>query len=88
MGAITNSDTTYKLPLELIDALHLPADKAISPYDERSRPLMEYTKGLESWPVPDQLSLPEAAALFEIWMKDDALVPCMFYFVTIFAGHH
>jgi small subunit ribosomal protein S29 len=38
--------------------------------------LKGYTKGLQAVQVPDQLSVPEAAALFEVWMKDRALVPC------------
>jgi len=38
--------------------------------------MKEYTVGLRSLPVPSQLSIPEAASLFEVWMKDKALHSC------------
>ncbi|KAF9464923.1 mitochondrial ribosomal death-associated protein 3-domain-containing protein [Collybia nuda] len=75
LGAITKSDTNYTVPLELQDALGLPYEQFTSPYDKRSKTLIEYTKGLRSMPVPAQLSVPEAASLFEVWMKDKAIVP-------------
>lgn len=78
VGAITNSDTVYKLPLELKDALGLPHEHFKSPYDKRSRPLMEYTTGLRPIHVPEQLSVNEAASLFEIWKDDKALTASMY----------
>ncbi|GLB43195.1 putative mitochondrial ribosomal death-associated protein 3 [Lyophyllum shimeji] len=78
VGAITASDTIYKLPLELKDALGLPHEHLPSPYDERSRPLTEYTTGLKPIHVPEQLSVNEAASLFEIWKEDKALTASMY----------
>ncbi|KAG5637829.1 hypothetical protein H0H81_003100 [Sphagnurus paluster] len=78
VGAITNSDTVYKLPLELKDALELPHEHFRTPYDKRSRTLVEYTTGLKPIRVPDQLSVTEAASLFEVWKDDKALVSSMY----------
>lgn len=77
LGALSASSTTYPISLELRDALDLPSPGAPpSPYDKaRSRVFKEYTKGLHAVRVPEQLSIPEAAAVFEIWMKEKALVP-------------
>jgi small subunit ribosomal protein S29 len=75
LGAITSSDPNYKIPIELHDALDLPPEQFKSPYDRRSRVLVEYAEGLKSLRVPEKLSIKEAASLFEIWMKDKALVP-------------
>ncbi|RDB15895.1 37S ribosomal protein S23, mitochondrial [Hypsizygus marmoreus] len=75
LGALTTSDTNYKTPLELRDALGLPEEHAASPYHKRSQALAEYTHGLQALNVPDQMSVAEAASLFEVWMKDRALVP-------------
>jgi small subunit ribosomal protein S29 len=78
LGAVNASSSMYPTPIDLEEALSIPRIGApSSPYDKsRSRMLREYTKGLQTIPVPDQLSLPEAAALFEVWMKDLALGPC------------
>jgi hypothetical protein len=86
LGAITYSDPIYPLPLELRDALELPYDHPPSPYDKRSRTLIEYTKGLRALPVPERLSVKEAAALFEVWMKDKALVACESCACDLLAG--
>ncbi|KAF5386123.1 hypothetical protein D9615_002174 [Tricholomella constricta] len=77
VGAITSSDTVYKLPLELRDALGLPHERFPTPYDKRSRALVEYTTGLKALHVPEQLSVTEAASLFEVWKDDKALVSTM-----------
>jgi len=79
LGALTASSTTYPIPLVLQDALGLPSPGAPpSPYDKaRSRVLKGYTEGLQALRVPEQLSVPEAAALFEVWKKDQALIPGM-----------
>lgn len=80
LGALSASSTTYPISLELRDALDLPSPGAPpSPYDKaRSRVFKEYTKGLHAVRVPEQLSIPEAAAVFEIWMKEKALVPVIY----------
>ena len=35
--------------------------------------MQEYAKGLRNMPVPERMSVEEAAALFEVWLKDRAL---------------
>ena len=35
--------------------------------------LVEYTKGLQSFAVPEKLSVSEAASLFEVWTKGTAM---------------
>ena len=34
---------------------------------------MEYSKGLRNVPVPAQLEVNEAASIYEVWQKDNAL---------------
>ncbi|KAF8625521.1 hypothetical protein AX17_006833 [Amanita inopinata Kibby_2008] len=75
IGAITYSDPAYPLPLELREALQMPYDHPQSPLDKRSKLLVEYTKGLTGFPVPEQLSLDEASSLFEVWKNEQVLVP-------------
>ena len=43
---------------------------------------MEYAKGLKNIPVPAQLQVNEAASIYEVWQKDNALysresLPCV-----------
>jgi len=47
-----------------------------SPYAKRSRPLGEYLQGgfIRPLHVPERMSIAEAGALFDVWMKDGALV--------------
>ncbi|KAH7929052.1 hypothetical protein BV22DRAFT_1102642 [Leucogyrophana mollusca] len=73
LGALSSSDTTFQLPLELREALDIPHERHAGPYVKRSAELAEYTKGLERLSVPDSLSVDEAASLFEVWMKDKAI---------------
>ena len=73
LGALSGSDTRFRLPLELSEALGLPFDGPSGPYVRRKPELVEYSKGLTNIPVPAQLQVNEAASLFEVWMKDKAL---------------
>lgn len=63
----------YRTPLELEEALDLSPGPN-SPYLKRSPELVGYAQGLTKVPVPEQLNLKEAASLFDVWMKDRALV--------------
>ena len=56
----------------------MPYEHPQSPYDKRSKPLQEYTTGLSPIPVPEQLSLNEAASLFEVWKAEHVITPCTF----------
>ncbi|KAH7910195.1 mitochondrial ribosomal death-associated protein 3-domain-containing protein [Hygrophoropsis aurantiaca] len=73
LGALSTSDTTFKVPLELREALNIPSDRPAGPYIKRSAELLEYTKGLQRLVVPDNLSIDEAASVFDVWMKDKAV---------------
>jgi len=73
VGAISHANTEYQTPLELQEALDLSLGPN-SPYIKRSPELVSYAAGLTKIQVPDQLNLKEAASLFEVWMKDKALV--------------
>jgi small subunit ribosomal protein S29 len=73
LGAISSTNTNYVLPLVLREALGLPYDRPTGPYAKRSAALAEYGQGLRAFEVPPQLSVDEAAALFEVWSGDLAL---------------
>ena len=73
LGAISTAHTQFQVPLELSEALDLPFPRPAGPYVKRSAELVAYTQGLQNLPVPAQLSVPEAASLFELWMKTKAL---------------
>lgn len=80
MGAITSSDTMFTLPLELRDTLELDYDHPMSPYDKRSPVLLEYAQGLKALPVPEKLTLEEAASLMSIWRSENVLVGGKFFY--------
>jgi small subunit ribosomal protein S29 len=73
VGAITSSDPMFSLPLELRDTLKLEYDHPMSPYDKRSRPLLEYAQGLKALPVPEKLTIEEASSLMSIWKNENVL---------------
>jgi len=73
IGAISNANTEYQAPVELQEALDISPGPN-SPYLKRSSELVSYAAGLTKVVVPDQLNLKEASSLFEVWMKDRALV--------------
>lgn len=73
LGAITMTDTTFQVPLELREALALSHDTPVTAYDRRNWDLIQYSKGLQSIPVPSQLKLNEAASLYQVWGEDRAL---------------
>ncbi|KAG1804613.1 mitochondrial ribosomal death-associated protein 3-domain-containing protein [Suillus variegatus] len=72
-GALSMGNTTFPLPLELREALSLEHDRPYGPYVKRQPELVEYAHGLERLAVPGSLSVPEAASVFEVWMKDRAV---------------
>ena len=39
----------------------------------RETELVEYAKGLRNFPVPDQLTVDEAASIFDVWQSAKAL---------------
>lgn len=42
-------------------------------YVRREPELIEYAKDLKSFPVPERLSIDEAASLFDLWHQTKAL---------------
>ncbi|EJD07363.1 uncharacterized protein FOMMEDRAFT_16060 [Fomitiporia mediterranea MF3/22] len=71
LGAVSQSLTQYPFTPELQTALE--RDKSIDPYTKLIPGMVEYAQGLKALRVPDKLEYAEAAAMFEIWMKDRAL---------------
>ncbi|THH17829.1 hypothetical protein EW146_g3049 [Bondarzewia mesenterica] len=74
IGALSMTNTTFKLSTELRYALKLQSWMHPSPYLKTAPEVEEFTKGIKTLKVPDQLSMGEAASLFEVWMKDFALL--------------
>ncbi|THU80619.1 hypothetical protein K435DRAFT_736067 [Dendrothele bispora CBS 962.96] len=73
LGAVTNTDPLFPISNELMWALGTERIHPTSPYDKMNKTLVEYTAGLKNLEVPAQFSLPEASAVFEVWMKDRAV---------------
>lgn len=72
MGALSTANTTFGAPIELRESLKLEVGTA-SPYVKRSSVLVSYAEGLTKIAVPESLAMPEAACLFDVWMKDRAI---------------
>ena len=66
------ANTTFSAPLELRESLKLGHGMA-GPYTKRSPGLASYAEGLTNIPVWGSLSVPEAASVFDVWMKDKAI---------------
>lgn len=88
IGAISGSNTNWPVTLELQEALRLPTPRPTFEFAKRSHELEGYLKGLENFPVPNQLSVEEAAAMFELWGQHEAIHSCAFfsYFYTFVSG--
>ncbi|THH10743.1 hypothetical protein EW145_g1103 [Phellinidium pouzarii] len=70
LGALSPTLTNYPLPPELQKVI--TPDNLPNPYTKLVPGLVEYSQGLETFPVPEKLDYNEAAALFEIWKKDSS----------------
>ena len=66
------ANTTFNAPLELRESLKL-GHGMTGPYTKRSPELASYAEGLTNIPVWGSLSVPEAASVFDVWMKDKAI---------------
>ncbi|KAI5124226.1 hypothetical protein M0805_005076 [Coniferiporia weirii] len=71
VGALSSSLTQYPLGPEL--QKELVRDHPVDPYTKMVPGMVEYAQGLKPLRVPEKLEYDEAAALFEIWVKDRAL---------------
>lgn len=72
------SDTQFPLPNELRQALQVDS-RPLNAYIKLSPEVLEYTEGLQTVPVPEKLTVAEAAAMFEVWGRDSALHSRMSY---------
>ncbi|KAI0085775.1 mitochondrial ribosomal death-associated protein 3-domain-containing protein [Irpex rosettiformis] len=73
LGALTTANSEFRVPLELQEALGLTPDVPSGPYIRRKPELVEYAKGLQNIALPSQMSIAEAAALYELWGKEKVL---------------
>ncbi|EIM86567.1 uncharacterized protein STEHIDRAFT_147130 [Stereum hirsutum FP-91666 SS1] len=73
VGAISSTSNTYALTPEVRYALGFQQDLQPSPYIKVPEEVKIYTKGIKALDVPEKLSVSEAAALFEVWMKNKTL---------------
>ncbi|KAH8105549.1 mitochondrial ribosomal death-associated protein 3-domain-containing protein [Phellopilus nigrolimitatus] len=78
IGALSSSLSQYPITRELQQALQRSAEDSergqiSDPYTKVIAGMVEYSQGLSPFEVPGKLEYAEAAALFEIWMRDKAL---------------
>ncbi|KAI0736464.1 mitochondrial ribosomal death-associated protein 3-domain-containing protein [Fomitopsis betulina] len=73
IGAEGTQNTTFRMPVELHEALGLPRMRSTGAYTNRSPEIEEFVRGIKSFPVPRRITIDEAASMFEIWMQDKAL---------------
>ncbi|KAJ3528203.1 hypothetical protein NMY22_g9509 [Coprinellus aureogranulatus] len=84
LGAVTESDTTYTVPVELQDAVQASSDaggeagqgvrrKMGSEYVKRDEVREGYVRGVKGVEVPERMTLGEMAGLFGVWKEDMAL---------------
>lgn len=72
LGALSMAKTTFSAPIELRESLKLGHGTG-SPYIKRSPELLSYAEGLTNIRVPESFAVPEAASVFDVWMKDKAI---------------
>lgn len=67
------SNAVFRPTLEFCESLGLEYPRPSGPYVKRSTEYVEYARGLRNFPVPERLSIEEAAAIFDIWVRDNAV---------------
>ncbi|KAJ3521232.1 hypothetical protein NMY22_g12401 [Coprinellus aureogranulatus] len=87
LGAVTESDTTYTVPVELEDAVGMTEGgkgrKMGSEYVKRDEVREGHVKGVKGVEVPERMTLGEMAGLFGVWKEDMALTTGESVFVLI-----
>ncbi|KAG8691658.1 Class II abasic (AP) endonuclease [Ceratobasidium sp. 423] len=73
VGALSNTDPRFLAPLPLKEALGMVQPETASPYDRRNKDVAFYASGIKSLPVPSKMQLGEAASMFDVWVKNNAL---------------
>ncbi|KAI0369803.1 hypothetical protein BV20DRAFT_967474 [Pilatotrama ljubarskyi] len=72
-GALSTQNTTFRTPLELTESLGLEPTGPSNPYVPREANLIAYAQGLKNFPVPERLTVDEAASIFDVWHQVKAL---------------
>lgn len=80
IGAISASNSNWPVPRDLLEHFGLCPS---NPQVPRSKELMTYTQALENFAVPDRLSMEEAATIYDLWHKDNALHTRMSLFLSL-----
>ncbi|CEL61808.1 37S ribosomal protein S23, mitochondrial OS=Schizosaccharomyces pombe (strain 972 / ATCC 24843) GN=rsm23 PE=3 SV=1 [Rhizoctonia solani AG-1 IB] len=73
VGALSSTDPRFIAPLPLKEALGILEPGTASPYERRSKSIAFYASGVKGLPVPSKMQLSEAASMFDIWVKNNAL---------------
>ncbi|CAE6506017.1 unnamed protein product [Rhizoctonia solani] len=73
VGALSSTDPRFLAPLPLKEALGMVQSGSVSPYDRRNKDVTFYASGIKSLPVPSKMQLGEAASMFDVWVKNNAL---------------
>ncbi|KAH7335262.1 mitochondrial ribosomal death-associated protein 3-domain-containing protein [Rhizoctonia solani] len=73
VGALSSTDPRFLAPLPLKEALGMVQPGSVSPYDRRNKDVAFYASGIKSLPVPSKMQLGEAASMFDVWVKNNAL---------------
>jgi len=84
LGAYSQTNTQWPIPLVLREAAGVPHDKPEGPYSQRPSHHIEYAKMLKGWHIPNAFSRKEAAAAFELWQNAKAIAQSE---ITIFQAH-
>ncbi|KAF5316594.1 hypothetical protein D9619_006611 [Psilocybe cf. subviscida] len=90
MGAISRSQSSWPVSTELRDAIDFnPMDmRPVSPYDKRNKTMLSYGAGLKNLEVPEQLTLDEAAGIFEIWKGQGVFGRNKYFYDEAFLGKY
>lgn len=72
IGALSAQNTAFSTPVELQDALGLTGgSSAATTWTKRNKAYTSFAEGLVPISVPSRLSVPEAAALVEVWHRSE-----------------
>jgi len=73
VGALSTTNSSYPVPIELKDALGQASEQSSNVWAKRNPDLVTYASGLTSVPVPAQFTVHEAAAMIEVWEHSETL---------------
>lgn len=85
VGALSNTNLEFQVPVELQDALGQTPQKSSLLWKKRNEEYADYAKGLVPIEVPGQLSVQEGAAMVEVWQQNSSfhsgmwIIFCFFY---------